>query len=409
MPSYDAAWRGIEGGREARDNSFGLLRLVLASSVIISHAYVLSGRFDEEFVMRFSGGQQGLGGLAVAGFFVVSGFLVTASVMNASPARYAWRRFIRIFPGYWACLLVTAFVFAPLTWVYERGLAGGFLDAPQGPWDYLRSNAFIGIRQYGISGLLLNTPFGVQTGSSVFDGSLWSLIYEVICYVALGLLALTLLKRAPRLTAAVVAAALYLVVLTASILSWSPAIALPLVGLIHVDQLIVLGFCFALGAVFHVFKSSIPLHPIAGLAAATILLGSLYFRFYPVVGPIALAYLLIWLAFRLPRGTRRIGVKNDYSYGIYIFAFPIQQSLAEVGVAHTWLPLYTWATFLLTVPLAMLSWHVVEKRALMFRDVSFGRHATMRTSVRDRPTTRAGALSTSDPASGALASRGCGT
>jgi peptidoglycan/LPS O-acetylase OafA/YrhL len=112
---------------------------VLASSVIVSHAYVLSGQPEREFVLRFSGGQQGLGGMAVAGFFVVSGFLVTASVRTASPARYAWRRFIRVFPGYWVCLVVTAFVFAPLAWLYERGFTAGFAEAPQGPLDYLRA------------------------------------------------------------------------------------------------------------------------------------------------------------------------------------------------------------------------------------------------------------------------------
>lgn len=356
----------------SRDNSFGLIRLVLASSVIVSHAYPLSGAADREFVVRFSGGQESLGGIAVAGFFVVSGFLVSRSALRSSLPRYAWKRFIRIFPGFWVCLIVTAFVFAPLMWLYERGLAHGFAGQSRGPFGYLHANAFIGIRQYGISGLLMNTPYGRDTGSSVFNGSLWTLVYEVACYVALGLLALAVLRRASRIVGVIVAAILYLGV----ILVWSRhggghhSVALPLVGYMDFYWIAIFGFCFALGMLFELFKSSIPIHNGPGVIAATVLVGSLYFGGYLLIGLVALAYLLIWLAVRLPEGTRRIGRRNDYSYGIYIYAFAVQQMLAEVGFAGAWLPLYCAGAFLLTIPLAMLSWHLVESRAMSLRNIS---------------------------------------
>jgi peptidoglycan/LPS O-acetylase OafA/YrhL len=340
---------------------------VLASSVIVSHSFALSGRLDQEWVLRFSGGQESLGGLAVAGFFVVSGFLVTASALKASPTRYAWRRFIRIFPGFWVCLLVTAFVFAPLMWLCERGFTGGFLQAPQGPGDYVRANALIGMKQDGISGLLMNTPYGVESGTSMFNGSLWTLVYEVACYVALGILAVTVLKRTPRLAVVSIVATLYLGVVWVSQHGWFRAVGVPLVGTVDLHWLIFFGFCFALGALFEVFKSSIPIHDAAGMTAAATLVASLYFGGYLLIGPVALAYVIIWLAIRLPHATRRIGRENDYSYGIYIYAFPVQQMLAEIGIARLWLPLYVVAAFLLTVPLAMLSWHLVESRAMKLR------------------------------------------
>ena len=300
----------------SRDNSFGMLRLVLASAVIISHSYPLSGQPGREFVSRFSG-QETLGGLAVAGFFVLSGFLLTRSALNGSIGRYAWRRALRIFPGFWVCLLVTAFVFAPLMWLYERGLTSGFVLDPQGPLSYLRANALTGMQQWGISGLLMETPWGVETGTSVFDGSLSTLIYEVTCYVVLGVLALVVLKRAPRIAAVTIVATLYLgIVLLWLEPTWNRGIALPLVGGIHARWLVSLGFCFALGGLFQLVKSSIPIHDGLGIASAATLIGSLYFGGYPLIGPIALTYLLIWLALRLPEATRHIGRETDYSYGI---------------------------------------------------------------------------------------------
>jgi peptidoglycan/LPS O-acetylase OafA/YrhL len=69
-----------------------------------------------------------------------------------------------------------------------------------------------------------------------------------------------------------------------------------------------------------------------------------------VTGEIALAYVLLWIAGRSPRWYRRLGWKNDYSYGIYIYAFPVQQLLAQVRLHTVSYWLYVLATFAIVVP-----------------------------------------------------------
>ena len=99
---------------DAHRNSFDALKLVLAGLVVIDHGVILQ-----------SGGVHtvngtALGEFAVDGFFVLSGFLVCRSYLrlNSLP-RFVWHRVVRIMPGFWACLLVTAFIVAPLVAILE--------------------------------------------------------------------------------------------------------------------------------------------------------------------------------------------------------------------------------------------------------------------------------------------------
>ena len=88
-------------------NAIGLLRLSLALLVVVHHTRVLGG-FGSDPVLRFARGQADLGVFAVAGFFTISGFLVTRSAERSSTARYLWHRALRVFPAFWVCLLVIA-------------------------------------------------------------------------------------------------------------------------------------------------------------------------------------------------------------------------------------------------------------------------------------------------------------
>ena len=366
------ARRSLAEAFDPRDNALGLFRLLFASSVIVAHAYPLSGRGPDPLV-RLSDGQATLGGFAVTGFFIVSGFLVIRSALRASTLRYVWRRFVRIFPGFWVCLIVTASVFAPAMWLYENGITRGFLRHDQGPLSYMYANVATGMNQYGISGLLVDTPYGDLVGASVFDGSLWTLIYEVGCYVVVGIVALTIVRRQARYVVPFITG----VLLVATILFavgdpsfehhiFGPA---PLLGAIDLYYVVTLGLAFALGAVLELYKEHVPVTDVLGLIGLTAFAAAIAWNGFIVVGPIAMAYTIFWIATRAPPTLRGIGRRNDYSYGIYIYAFPVQQMLAAVGLATPSLALFIALTFLATVPLAALSWHLVEHPALRKRDL----------------------------------------
>ena len=102
--------------RLGRDNGLNFIRLFLAILVIVSHAYPIGG-FGPDPVL----GDLGVGSLAVGGFFAISGYLITKSRFRTGFRRFAVRRALRIFPGYWACLIFTAFVAAGIAGIVRGG------------------------------------------------------------------------------------------------------------------------------------------------------------------------------------------------------------------------------------------------------------------------------------------------
>ncbi|WP_432991002.1 acyltransferase family protein [Dactylosporangium sp. CA-233914] len=110
-----------------RDNGIGFIRLTLAGAVVVAHATSLGFGWEDLGRSLFRK-QTNVGTLAVFGFFVLSGLLITRSAAHTPIGRFAWHRALRILPGLWMCLLVTAFVVAPAVALHERGTLAGFLD-----------------------------------------------------------------------------------------------------------------------------------------------------------------------------------------------------------------------------------------------------------------------------------------
>lgn len=356
-----------------RANALGFLRLCLALAVLVGHSWPLGlGRATPG--IGLSGGQADVGSLAVDGFFVLSGFLVTASAARLGAVRFAWHRCLRIFPGLWACLLLTAAV-AGLFSTYRESLA------------FAANNALGQPHQWGIGTLFSDTPYGRLTGGgSVVNGSLWSLSFELFWYAAFtALTACGVLRRSPRLILLLTAGAY--TVLLSDFLHQLPSTArtvpqprgafgpIPLFGSLDTQHLIYLGFLFLLGASAQLYQHRIPMHGSLAAAAAVVLLATLHFGAFHILGHPAFAYLLLWAACALPPWSHGIGRTRDYSYGLYIYAFPTQQTLASLGVHHWGLPLYVAASALVTSVLAVASWHLVERPALSLKDYTLTRPA----------------------------------
>ncbi|GAA1029085.1 acyltransferase [Virgisporangium ochraceum] len=355
-----------------RANSIGFLRLVLAVSVLVAHAAPL-GYGRPNYGFEFTRGQLDFGGLGVNGFFVLSGFLITASGMRFSLPRYAWHRFLRIFPGFWVCLVVAACLLMPLVALYERDTLAGYWNHPNGPLDYIVRNATTTMNQYTISGLWATNPSG-----GAVNGSLWTLKYELTCYVLVGVLAWTgTLRRAPRMVL-LVTVGLYLVVvadwvrqlpvLNTGMYSRGELGPFPVIGSYGITTLMFLVFMFLIGASMHLYRDRIPMHPAVAAVAAVAFVGSAAFGGFLVIGQPAYAYLLVWLSCKLPGWLQGIGRKRDYSYGIYIYAFPVQQGIAMLGWAEWGVAAYILLSLAGTVLLAVPSWHLVEKPAMSMKN-----------------------------------------
>ncbi|MEU1419274.1 acyltransferase family protein [Kitasatospora sp. NPDC005751] len=356
-----------------RANGLGALRLLLAATVVVSHVFPLGwGRPDPLWL--WSGRQTDLGKAAVLGFFALSGFVITESARRLPPGRYLWHRALRIGPGLGGSLLFSAAVLMPALYWWQHGTLGGFWTRPDGPLSYLTSlGSAAPTTGWDVSGVIAE---GVRSGTNFdrsLNGALWSLKYELLCYLAAGLLAaLGLLRR--RAFVASAALALWLLVASGAVdlpaevpPAGGPGVALPLLGLVTFHLAATLGLAFLLGGVLRLYAERIPLHDALALTAALVLTGSARWGGFAVLGVPALVYLLFWAASALPRRWRAIGVRGDYSYGVYVFGFPVEQALALTGAARFGPLGFLAGALAVTGLLAALSWHLVEAPALRLR------------------------------------------
>ncbi|SBW22325.1 O-acetyl-transferase [Candidatus Protofrankia californiensis] len=341
-------------------NSLNFLRLLLAALVMISHGWALG-----EFGM-FRLGHYDVSALAVDGFFVISGFLVTRSNMRVgTTARFLWHRFLRIYPAFWVCLIVVAGFFAPLGWLHAHGTLDGFLTAYHGPVQYVAGNSTLHIAFYDVAGTPVggNLPaeYSVKPGS--WNGALWSLWWEFLCYIGVAALGVVGILQRRRAVIAVMAAAMW----AALVVHWAaPDVADHFLDSSFAEGTLRLGPLFLSGSLLFLYGDRVPLSGLLAALAAFLVAGSMFLTEPHLVMALPLAYLCVWLGIRLP--LHRIAARNDISYGLYIYSSPVQQLLALYGVQHHGVLAYFSAFTAGAVALASASWFAIERHALRLKD-----------------------------------------
>jgi len=368
------------------DNALGLIRLILATIVIVDHAFPLGG-FGHDPFFDLTRGQASLGTIAVAGFFAISGYLIAKSGMSGDVVQFMWRRTLRIFPAYWLVLLVTAFIAGPIIWVTDgRAFLDYFTFGPNGPFYYFAANWTLNIGTYGIYDLLTETtPYGQSIGGSAFNGSIWTLIYEWHCYVGVAVLVAFGVMRNARILVPILAGFFLILQFVVFLDFGALATVFPLLA----DQYTIsLSLTFLAGSVIAVYSKQIPFDNLLGILSGLLLVVTLRWGGFSTVGTIAGAYFVLYLAARLPRQTHWIGKKNDYSYGVYIYGFLVQQVTAHFGWYKLGYVPYVLLAIVLSLGCAWLSWHLVEKRAMSLKNWGPGhgwRYWWMRARARFAP------------------------
>lgn len=330
---------------DPRNNSLNLIRLILAFAVLVHHSWPLTGASEE---LRFAGDT--LGGWAIGGFFGISGYLITSSRWSNSLGPYLVHRIARIMPAFWVCLLMMALVFAPIGYVAAKGNLAGYFTAAHSPLNFLISNSTLQMRFYDIAGTPLNVPY-----AGAWNGSLWSLYYEFFCYLiiaGLGTFAIVRRSRWPLTLAFIL-----------SVLSQANIDKVNRVTNDNFDVVLMLKLLpfFLAGAVIFMWKDRIGFHWIPGLLSllAAFVISSLVPGWGVQASAILVTYGVISLSTVLWQP--QVIAKNDISYGVYIYAFAVQQLLAVFG-ANEWGRLwFSLAAAVLTVPLAAASWIFVER------------------------------------------------
>ena len=328
--------------------------MLFASLVLWSHCFHLGG-FGFDPITRLTREAEDTGRLAVDAFFLLSGFLIARSLeTTGNPWRYLWHRVLRIFPGYWVCLIVVAFGFAPLLYVHERGTLAGFLAAQPSAGEYVRTNAFLVLNQSSIAGLLPQSQLGINQ-------SLWTLQYEFICYLALAVLGtIALRRRAPGIFLAPLLICLMLFAATVFVRGMhTPTTS---------ARVLEFFTFFALGTCAYLFRDRIPMRSGIAWVCATLFAATLATPLYGIVMPLTLSYALLYAAVRLP--LRNFDRRADLSYGVYIYAFVIQQTLTAFGAAALGFLGYFFTALAISMAFAAASWFAIEKRCLALKNLT---------------------------------------
>lgn len=357
-------------GPDARDNAFDSIRLFAASAVIISHSFALTTGSDlTEPLFRLTQGQATIGLSAVGIFFIVSGVLISMSFdRSKTAARFALNRALRLFPGLWVCILLTVFVLGPMLTVLSLT---DYLTSGQ-TWGFLGAFVFWPFSS-GMGGVFPDHPYAYAV-----NGSLWTLKYEVACYIGGAILLSTgRWRRALVLLA-------WAVSMIGTILLEDPHQQSGL--LYHVAQLLWLFRFYGAGMLCYLYRDRIPLHTGYGCLAALGVVLAMATPFFTEALALGGAYFVLVLAFHAPSWFKRLTRKGDMSYGVYIYAFPIQQALVPFSLSLSLPALTNMAlAFPIILGLAWLSWHYVEAPALRFKPGSIGAQKRARPVSRDEP------------------------
>ena len=332
---------------ETPKNNLNLIRLLAASAVTFSHAYILTGHANAEpwFVLT---GSQTFAYLAVFIFFVISGLLISRSFdQNRNIAHYIGSRGLRIYPALFLALLLCAL---PLGLVFTNLPTSDYLQNPR-VLNYITDNLKFNIN-YELPGVFVNIP----VANSV-NGSLWTLALEAYAYLMVIVFGLLGLLRNRNLfnVVAVMLVLIYLKEPAGFLLvpgEWDTPLFMPLVG-------------FLLGALVYANRSHIQCrlrYVVLALAIYYVFRDSAFHR---VLFTVAVGYCALAVGFH-PKLQLNALLKNDYSYGIYVYSFPIQQMIVALVPNEPPLLHFLFAGICI-VPLAMASWHLLEKPALKLK------------------------------------------
>jgi len=334
------------------DNHFTFIRLLAAYAVLVAHSYALAtGHMGQDPITRMivHWWGMGLGSVAVVVFFVVSGFLVGGSYLHRDNLfAFAEARFLRIFPALVVAVLACALLIG--TGVTTLPFFDYMTHA--GTWSFVWHNVtlFGGIH-FRLPGVFMDNPWpgGV-------NGSLWTLPVELYMYCMVMLLGtLGVLKHRPSFNVAAI-------LLCATLLSIQS-------GWIHISGFpakhVILVMAYIAGVFFYVNRASVPLN----LMTLLLVMVSMVLLHGTVIWPVAqvfgFAYLILFLA--LYQGVRMPDLDRwgDYSYGVYIYAFPVQQLVVKY-ITTSPIEVLLYST-VVVFPLAVFSWHYIEKPALRLK------------------------------------------
>jgi peptidoglycan/LPS O-acetylase OafA/YrhL len=348
-----------------KNNNLDFIRFFLATIVIFCHCFVMYYGTEDtvEPLWVFSNEQMSIGTFAVDFFFIISGFLIYQS-WERSPQilDFLKKRFLRIYPGFVVVCLLCVFVIGPF------GTADYF--QPFGYWeiyyqriDYLE----VVLNILTLSEVKVPWSFNNLPIANTVNGSLWTIKYEFLCYFLVALFGILKLFRFRWFAISIFLIAMFMYALQEYshvwVYNWQE---LGYFGKPDFYPRFVV-YYFS-GIIFYQNKEYIPrIRSLFLLSIFICVLSAYYFKCLMFTLPVFGSYAAFYIAFSMHFRLYRWAKYGDFSYGIYLYAWPVQQLLLLFFEPY----MNVWNLFssstLVTFLLAMLSWNMIEKPALKFK------------------------------------------
>lgn len=348
-----------------KDNCFDSMRHFAALLVLFSHNFVVFGYAEPTFFNI-----QTLGGFAVIIFFSISGFLIAKSyIYSSSKANYLKKRIFRLFPGLFFCSFLLTYFYCGiwgrqdfLSWILSFESFKTFIfysTTARNEWLIL-SDFFPSLE---VTSNFINDRF---TYYPLLNGPLWSLLYEIIDYILL-LIVFSLFNNKLKVSIAIVILCFLIQIFLFAIGAPENQVSenrfLNYFANEFLYKISLLSIPFFMGAIIYlkseyIFSKKIFLILVSIVSLLVSIIYPKLIMFY------ALGLPLLIIAFGLSFKDKIIKGKFDYSYGIYIYAWPIQQFFANIYKVNFIESFFMVLIF--TLIFASISWHFVEKPFLSF-------------------------------------------
>jgi len=340
---------------QTKDNNFNLIRFIAACLVLFSHSFIASTGSPASVPLKLSLGIT-WGGIAVDVFFITSGFLIAGSFFNKkSLLSFIWARILRIYPALIVAMLISVFLLG--SWFTTLSTAE-YLTTVE-TYKYLIKNIIL------FFGVNLNLP-GVFTDNpyvNTVNGSLWTLPYEVKMYFYLALIGggVGFIEKKTQVT---ITKNLFLLIASFSLYVF-------MLNYFYYEKnsnFSRLFYMFFIGATCYQYRTKLVLsHKPFLFFLLIICISSINKNIFFVSYTLMLPFIVFYLAY-IPSGTiRKFNNFGDYSYGIYIYSFPIQQALIS-SIPNLSVGPMIFLSFLITFSFAFLSWHFIESKALKLKN-----------------------------------------
>lgn len=333
----------------SRENNFNIIRFVAAMMVILGHmCHLLS--VNVNLLM----GQE-VSTIGVKIFFLISGYLIAQSFLNDSNIlRYTIRRAFRILPGLIGVVLFAIFIVGPVF----TSLPVKEYFSNEWTWAYLKNIVLYPL--YNLPGVFENNPY-----PNAVNGSLWSLPVEVLMYIAVPVVFLIFRKVDKIKVAAFFAIILELA--NVAIGQLKPGAIFVIYGTNMISALAIVPYFFV-GIIFlsPEVKKYLNLQLATGLLCIACMLNLSSVK-TEIVLFFVLPYFIFSLAFAENPKFVKCFSKNDFSYGLYLYGFVIQQCIVKVLwkyqlTLNIYFVICSCATFFFSV----MSWFLIEKPAQQF-------------------------------------------